>query len=1041
MAEARAGRRVFNIAPGVPFLRTFVRSFLDGAVIPGFPAGKPLALPTATIFVPTARAAKALAGEFLRASGRSAALLPAIVPLGRLESLEPVSPPDGLPPMAGRSGLREIGDFERRMTLAILIRKWASEVDRALAGDADPVWRAMHGEEPLLLGSSFGSAWTLAAELAALIDDFAIEGADWSALEGLAPGEFDQYWEITHRFLKIAGDAWPRHLHERGIIDQTANQIALVNVQIERMAVAGASGPMIVLGSTGANAATARLLAAIAKLANGAVVLPGVDSALEDSAWGMLTYSADAHREAVATHPQTAMARLLLTMDVARSSIVELGLPDETHQSRNRLLNEAFRPAETTDRWFQYRSGEGPAAMRAGLDGIATVTANDEREEALCIAIKLRECIHLGRRAALIAADRDIARRVRAQLGRWDAVVVDSGGETLARLQPGSLAALLLFAASREAGNVNIAAALAHPLMRLGFESQEYDRLRRMADMAVLRAVVVEFANLENTVAQARKKAAEPGAHPNVRALTEEHWDAVQSLFNALSQAVAPLSSVMGPATIEHWALVHAQALEAAVSGGEAEIAPGWGETLTLLSEMQRCGAMAEPLDFDAYCKFFATVLSETSVRSNSDDDSAIQILGLLEARLLHFDTVVVAGLDEGIWPPKARNDAFLNRAMRATLGLASPDWRIGQTAHDLSQALGAPDILIVRTQRRDGAPTVPSRFIQRIEALAGETIWSESADRGARFLSMARSLDERPRHHALPPAPRPPLHLRPTRLSVTRIETLRRDPYSIYAERILRLLPVDALVSDKGFREFGIALHETVFEFSSLFYRVPQKRPSCGDLTSLAREKFATFFETPGFQEFAWPRLIRILNAYYSWEVERANGIANIRLEQPGVMRMSLSDGSLFELTARADRIEIASDGSHRILDFKSGRLPTGPEIHAGFAPQLVLEAGMLADGAFGGVRNTEIDAIYIKLGGSENLEAKSVGGAKESLPQLMQDQFAGLRQLLDQLRLPETAFVSRPYPQFLARFGDYDHLARVKEWSAASGGGDAGA
>ncbi len=1007
MATARASRHIHTIPTGAPFLPTFARAFAEGRIIPGFPdPDDPLSLATAVVYVPTNRAARILAREFLAISGRRAIIPPSIVPLGRLETLEPDNDPDSAAP--GPSD-RTIGAFERRLALATLIRKWAAALSAATAsGPAfDPFIR-----DHQLIGASFASAWALAGELADLIDEFYIEGVDWSRIDGLVPDEFDQYWGITRRFLTIAGEAWPLHLRELGAVDRVQWQVAMADAEIARIASGRARGPIAVVGSTGANATTARLMAAVARHPRGALVLPGLDLGLDDHAWRLLADTA-VESEPLATHPQSAMARLLAQAGLDRSEVGEVARPPAALAQRNRFLSEALRPAETTDSWFAFRRSGGLAATSPGLAEVAVALAADEREEALCAALKLRECVELGRAAALVTPDRDIARRVKAELSRWGVEVDDSGGDFLSRSAPGALAGELLMAVSSDAGNVDHAAILSRDIARLGLDADICDRVKRIVDLALLRRVA---------------------AHPNVAALDDADWSAADALLTAYEAALTPLRGVGPVAPIDAWADAHRRCVERTAAGGEPEALPGWRELGVLFDEMSAHGGLAGELRFDEYAAFFRRAMAEVVVRAAPDNGRKVRLLGLLEARLLHFDTVVMAGFDEGIWPPKTPASAFLNRAMRAALGLSSPDRRIGQTAHDLVQALGAPDVFIARSLKREGAPTVPSRFAQRVAALLGETPWAECLGRGSRYVALARRIDVRPSRRVPPPAPRPPLRLRPQNLSVTRVETLRRDPYSIYAEKILRLRSLDPLQTTPGPREYGTALHETISEFAADFHRSGGVRPPLENLLALARVKFELFLGEMGFEEFGWPRLERVLAAYHAWEILRAGDVSGARLELGGGLKFELDDATTFNLTARADRIETSRDGVTTILDFKSGRLPTTPEIEAGFAPQLVLEAKMALDGAFGPPPRHGVAALYVKLGGADLLKTKAVGSNPRDLPldELIASQFNGLKQLLNQLRDVETPYMSRPYPRFTRRFGEFDHLARVKEWSA---------
>jgi ATP-dependent helicase/nuclease subunit B len=379
---------------------------------------------------------------------------------------------------------------------------------------------------------------------------------------------------------------------------------------------------------------------------------------------------------------------------------------------------------------------------------------------------------------------------------------------------------------------------------------------------------------------------------------------------------------------------------------------------------------------------------------------------------------------------------------MRDDLGLTPPERRIGQTAHDFVMAMGNSVIVLSRARKREGSPTVPSRFLQRLAALAGEAAWQTCRARGDRLVGFARALDRPETIASAPrPMPRPPVALRPNSLSVTRIETLRRDPYAIYAERILRLKPLDDLGAERGAREAGITLHAILAEFTGAHPSGELPENALDDLIARAKTKFADFLANADFRAFQWPRIEAGLAAFLVWERERRRLIDRVFLEAKGRLPIPLSDGSIFTLTAIADRIERHRDGTIAIVDYKSGRLPSVKQVNVGFAPQLTLEAAMVERNGFDELPPPlEVaTALYVKLGGGEGLQTRAVD-TKEPLEALVAKHFEGLVSLLEEFRDVATPYMPRPFPQFASSYGDYDHLARVKEWAAGSSDEGAG-
>ena len=245
---------------------------------------------------------------------------------------------------------------------------------------------------------------------------------------------------------------------------------------------------MIVAGSTGSMPATAELIATIAKLPHGAVVLPGLDTELDDASWELIAGRRDADgREIDAPaigHPQFALQALLKRIGIAREQVAALGAP----APRARYVSEALRPAVATDRWQKLATAEFGAALASALAGMAVIEAANAEEEALAIAVALRETVESeGKTAALVTPDRGLARRVLAALARWNVAADDSGGDVLSDTPAGRFARLAAEAALGNLEPVTLLALLKHPLLRLGAAEGRHAHAMATLELAVLR--------------------------------------------------------------------------------------------------------------------------------------------------------------------------------------------------------------------------------------------------------------------------------------------------------------------------------------------------------------------------------------------------------------------------------------------------------------------------------------------------------------------------------------------------------------------------
>ncbi|MEL6745864.1 MAG: double-strand break repair protein AddB, partial [Pseudomonadota bacterium] len=338
--------RVFSIPPASPFLPTLVDALVQGQLIEGFrPLDDPLALSTATIWVPTRRAARALITAFSQRLEPKGILLPMIRTLGDADN------DDNLAGTADPSLVTAIDPIERQILLSQMIYTWSDTMNAAS--------RSLFQGSEVLVPSSKSDALWFAADLARLIDTVATEGTDWAALKTIVPEDYGGWWELTLEFLKIATETWPKVLGERQAQDGATLRVEQLRQQAKRYAEEGSPGPVIAAGSTGSIPATANLLKTLANLPNGAVILPGLDRDLEEETWQKVDLPERGHDDVSAAqgHPQFGLKRLLEHFGCSRGDVVHLGGVDDTSAGyarvRELLISEAMRPAHATDRWLE----------------------------------------------------------------------------------------------------------------------------------------------------------------------------------------------------------------------------------------------------------------------------------------------------------------------------------------------------------------------------------------------------------------------------------------------------------------------------------------------------------------------------------------------------------------------------------------------------------------------------------------------------------------------------------------------------------------
>lgn len=995
--------RVYSIPPSAAFLDTLAQAVWETA------GRDPMALTGVTVLLPTRRASREF-GEAMRRVAGQAALTPLIRTIGDVDSDAPPFEPgdsaaDFPPPVP--PGLK-------RFELARLI----AALEQAKGETPDPA-----------------AALAAAGELENVLEELAIaEVDDLSKLEDSLPALPAHLQDATH-FLEILQTAWPARLEELGYMDSGRRRSALLRALAGRWRDNPPKTPVIAAGSTGSIPATAELLKVVAGLPQGCVVLPGLDADLDDAAWDAIDPQ----------HPQSGLKSLLDRFGAGREAVKTFPGARETGAARRRrrFVNEALRPAEQTQDWLRRldtlsatENLEPAELARHALDGVELIEADSAEEEAAALALVLREFLEerpASERAILATPDLGLAARVCARMKRWGVEIDSSAGRPLRETPAGAFLNLVLSVAQDPQDPAALAALWKHPLCTLGVTRPQLRELAARVEKRALRGVRPRGRDALKDALTGRK-----------------NDDAAWRLVEQTDAALAPLIEETRPAA------GHARALAAAVEALSADaetpdVKRAWagrdgdaaaGLIRDLLNESEALPEMT----LEAFARAVSLLSEERSVRERPPEHPRLQIMGPLEARLQQADLMLLAGLNEGTWPTLKRSEPFFSARMRRVLGMDPVEKRIGLSAHDFAQALSAPRVVLSRAKRVDGSPTVASRWVWRLKTLArgalGEGV--EAMPPKQDYLDWARRLDTPEMGELVsipPPEPRPPVSARPRDMAVTSVTKWVRDPYSIYARRILRLNPLETLDQEPGGRERGQAVHHAL----EIFFNECLSQPLPHDARQRLTAHGVEALNACGLREehliAEHPRMARAAAWLITLEEERRNfGYEPVLLETLGEIEIE-APGGPFTLRARADRIDIGPLGP-AVIDYKTGGAPGKDEARAGFDPQLALTAFILAKGGFESAptaaRQAPQSLLYLRVRGGRRVgERIELVDGEHPGETLMQDARAGIEKLVRRFDEESTPYLSQPRAKYQNAYGDYDDLARRAEWASRAEGG----
>ena len=929
-----------------------------------------LALADVLFLTPNRRACRALLDAFLRIKGRKPTILPTVVPIMEIDDDELFFNEFTLKNNQETSK-RPIENEERIFLFTRMIMSKPKDF----------------GLEQI----SLAQALNLAIDLAKMMDIAYNKGLSFDKLKDLVPEKYATHWQETLKLLNIITEFWPQILQERDAIDICDMKKTLLIRQAEIWEKEDTKKNIVIAGVTASFPAIVKVLSVVKNLENGEIYFAGIDKFADHEYWNAIDES----------HPQFELKELLDLLGLDYRNILDFDVAK--NEEREHLISEVMRPAKVTDKWLKIKDN---IDVKKATDGLVLINSKSQRDEALAIALKIREVLFYEEKTvALITYDRNLARRVSVELERFDIKVDDSAGVPF-NLSPLGIFLLLTI---EVASNINSNTALID-LMKNPFTFAKMDK-------ATFRKNVYdyEFALRKN------------------KNIDEEKICFIDNIKSIMTNLIDAIN--LDEIEFTELLKIHIQTVEALASSCDCDGKNNlWrGEAgkvaVKFISKLLNHGQILGKISGQDYLALFRELMKSNTIRTSYGTHPRISILGAIEARLHHFDYVILGEMSEGIWPRQADADMWMSRPMKKDFGFSLPEKDIGILAADLSIFMMADNVIMTRADRVDGVPMKKSRWLLRLETVL-KALGSSIDEIICNDLSEISINADKPEEYIQisSPQPRPPFYARPRKLSASAIDLLIHDPYSVFARYILKLYHLDDLDIPLDQRDYGTLIHGIIEEFNNT-YPCDLPENALDILIDIGKKHFEKEQIDKELEAFWFPKFVSTAEWVIKQEKEYRKDVKCVRNEISGEAVYSLSGGD-FCFTAKADRIDELKDGSLNILDYKTGKIPSKKQVDTGHAVQLLLEALIARKDGFANLSKKDLnDLIYWQLG-SDKLVIPSKNN------DLLDKCEEFLLKLISTFDFETTPYCSRPIPKYIPKNRDYEHLARIKEWSVVDDG-----
>ena len=923
----------------------------------------PILLSSIKIFLPTKRACKNFDEIFLETNNYKPTFIPKTYPIGDLDANEIMASSFANNADKNNDFNQSISEYEERIIFANLINlKFKNENCNII-----------HNLET-------------ANDLIKIYNECIKDEINLDKILELNLTELTIKLSEIKKMLSILAKDYPDYLTKIGKTSPEHNKIDLIN----RLRILWENNPtseiIIFAGSTGSVPATRKLIKTVTDLPNGYVVLPSVDHLLDDHSWNKIDYN----------HPQFMLKQLIDFMGIERKSINEWD-QKIVYESNSAFISNFMLPEAVTYKWHSL-------VKNLSLNNFKILPCETLATEAEIISLMIRESLEKKiNKMIVVTNNNNLKTMIIANLKRWEIKIKDPDGNKISETDLGKV---FILAAKMIESDFSAIDTLAFLKQETLFEKN----------------LVVEF---EKVVFRGLKL--KPGIIPIL--IKIEHFpDLKEFLHNILKKSENLIKLCSKKAEFKEFLKTHIELIENLSNDKLSLYNNHIGESTHLyLSELFKISDTIGRVTFSEYLYIFEDFLSKQKISTEETSYSGVEILNSIDARLVKADLIILAGLNNGIWPSKTQVNQWINKSIRNFLGMHPEEYLASKSAHDFYKLCHMSNVIITYSSYINQEPAYPSKWIIRLETLAEYLGLKANLITNEPWNEIVKSIDQKePKQLPKIPAPTPKLELRPRKLSVTKIETLIRNPYIIYTSEILKLKPLDSIEKEPNSADFGTIVHLVLESYSKSSKHLKASRELLLSIAESTIKKYQGFYIYP----FWLAKLNKICNSFFEYyNLVQTNN--NIFSEVSGKLAFE-SPGGSFILTSKADCILIDTSNNIQILDYKTGSIPSLHECKELTAPQLPLEGIIAHHGGFDcqiqGV-NYNLKALTYLL-----LKANNDDIETQNLCEILNDDFINLSKqylhnLIAKYDLENTGYELILNNKTITKYQDYQHFCRVKE------------